>query len=56
MLPFMFLRLLSRARGHFTLARIDLVALDWLSLAASGHRRAAFVREDGRWRGQWLAP
>ena len=48
--------LLSRARGHFALARIELVALDWLSLAASGHRRAAFARDHDRWHGRWLSP
>jgi pyridoxine/pyridoxamine 5'-phosphate oxidase len=47
---------LAAARGHFALARLQLESLDWLSLAARGHRRAAFAREDGRWQGGWRSP
>ena len=48
--------LLALARAHFVLARVEATRLDWLSLAASGHRRARFEREAGVWRGHWLAP
>ncbi|GAB2499450.1 pyridoxamine 5'-phosphate oxidase family protein [Arenimonas alkanexedens] len=47
---------LTAARGHFALVRLHLDALDWLSLAASGHRRAGFRPEHGRWQGSWLSP
>lgn len=44
------------ARAHFVLARIRVLRLDWLSLAASGHRRAHFVRAGSGWDASWLAP
>jgi hypothetical protein len=44
------------ARANFVLARIHLTRLDWLSLAARGHRRAGFVRSGDGWDGRWLAP
>jgi len=46
----------AEARSHFVLARIRVLRLDWLSLAASGHRRAAFVRAGSGWDASWLAP
>lgn len=47
---------LEAAAARFVLARVELVALDWLSLAASGHRRARFVRAGAGWQGGWCAP
>ena len=47
---------LAAARMNFALVRVQLEALDWLSLAASGHRRAVFVPEGGRWQGRWVSP
>jgi pyridoxine/pyridoxamine 5'-phosphate oxidase len=46
----------AEARSHFVLARVGVLRLDWLSLAASGHRRAAFVRNGAGWDARWLAP
>lgn len=47
---------LAAARANFVLAQVRVGALDWLSLASSGHRRAAFRRTSGGWEGDWLAP
>jgi pyridoxine/pyridoxamine 5'-phosphate oxidase len=47
---------LDAARARFVLARVRATRLDWLSLAASGHRRARFERDGDGWRGAWLAP
>lgn len=47
---------LEAAAASFVLARVELASLDWLSLAASGHRRARFERADGGWQGGWCAP
>jgi hypothetical protein len=56
-------------RAHFTLALAAIDALDWLHLAADGHRRAQFFWQGegeglaaaeaalpGGWRGGWVAP
>ena len=47
---------LAAARANFVLARVRIGSLDWLSLAATGHRRAAFRRTPDGWQGDWLAP
>lgn len=47
---------LEAAREHFVLVRVQATRLDWLSLAATGHRRARFERTDAGWQGRWLAP
>ncbi len=47
---------LAAARANFVLARVRVEALDWLSLASAGHRRAAFLRTAGGWQGDWRAP
>ncbi len=47
---------LAVARHQFALAQLRLDSVDWLSLAASGHRRARFQRHDGRWQSSWVAP
>ncbi|WP_051282882.1 pyridoxamine 5'-phosphate oxidase family protein [Silanimonas lenta] len=41
---------------HFGLVQVVLARLEWLNLAFEGHRRARFVREGGRWRGEWCVP
>ena len=46
----------ERARGNFALVQVKLVELDWLHLAASGHRRAGFVREGDGWLQEWRLP
>ena len=46
----------ERARGNFALVQVRLVELDWLHLAASGHRRAGFRREGERWLQEWRQP
>lgn len=40
----------------FRLLTLEAERLDWLRLAAAGHRRARFVRDGDRWRGRWIAP
>ncbi|WP_290887502.1 pyridoxamine 5'-phosphate oxidase family protein [Arenimonas sp.] len=47
---------LVAARGHFALARVQVHALDWLSLSAQGHVRARFEREPGGWQSSWTTP
>ncbi len=44
------------ARGNFALAQVQVDSVDWLSLAASGHRRAQFSRDGSRWQSTWVAP
>jgi len=36
-------------RGHFALVTARVLAIDWLELHASGHRRAGFDAAGGRW-------
>lgn len=43
-------------RANFALLVVTLDRLEWLHLAHSGHRRAAFARDGGDWHGQWLVP
>jgi pyridoxamine 5'-phosphate oxidase len=43
-------------RGPFAVMIVTLNRLEWLTLAASGHRRVVFDRVNGEWRGQWLIP
>lgn len=42
-------------REHFALVEFQLLRVDWLHLAHSGHRRAHFDADDG-WRGRWVQP
>lgn len=37
------------ARANFAVLLVELVSLDWFSLAHTGHRRARFVGEQGEW-------
>jgi hypothetical protein len=43
-------------RRHFTALALTVERLDWLYLAARGHRRAGFAWTGDRWEGRWLAP
>lgn len=43
-------------RGYFSALVIAVARLDWLYLAARGHRRAAFDWDGAGWRGRWLGP
>lgn len=42
-------------RAHFRALLLRAESLEWLYLAAEGHRRARWQQNDG-WRGGWLAP
>lgn len=41
---------------NFCVLRFTVQRLEWLYLAASGHRRARFDWQAQDWRGQWLVP
>lgn len=43
-------------RANFGLLVVSLQRFEWLHLAHSGHRRAAFTRAADDWRGEWLIP
>jgi hypothetical protein len=43
-------------RARFAVVLIAVQRLEWLYLAAAGHRRAAFERDGAHWTGRWLAP
>jgi pyridoxamine 5'-phosphate oxidase len=43
-------------RANFAVVLVTVDRLEWLYLAASGHRRAAFTCDGDTWRGQWLVP
>ncbi len=43
-------------RAAFAVMIVTLNQIEWLSLAASGHRRALFERSGSIWAGQWLIP
>ncbi len=43
-------------RANFAIVVVVLDRLEWLHLAASGHRRAAFTRVGEAWTGTWLVP
>lgn len=43
-------------RNAFLRIRIETKRLEWLDLAVSGHRRAAFDWRGDGWQGCWLAP
>jgi pyridoxamine 5'-phosphate oxidase len=46
----------EEGRQNFSLILATLDRLEWLHLAASGHRRAAFTRSGNDWAGTWLVP
>jgi len=41
---------------HFAVIAAEATRIEWLYLAAHGHRRAEFVWRDGDWKGRWLIP
>jgi len=41
---------------HFAVISALITRIEWLYLAAQGHRRAEFVWQDGDWQGRWLVP
>lgn len=41
---------------HFAVISALVTRIEWLYLAARGHRRAEFVWRDGGWQGRWLVP
>lgn len=41
---------------HFSVLRLDVDRVEWLYLAAAGHRRARFEWTGADWQGQWLVP
>lgn len=41
-------------RENFSVISTTVDEMDWLWLAADGHRRARFMRVDTEWRGSWL--
>jgi pyridoxamine 5'-phosphate oxidase len=43
-------------RANFAIVVVTLDRLEWLHLASTGHRRAAFTRSDRGWDGAWLIP
>ena len=44
------------ARANFAVLLIELVAIDWLYLAHTGHQRAQFTRAGDGWEGRWVTP
>ena len=43
-------------RANFAVLVVTLDRLEWLHLASTGHRRAAFTRSHRSWDGLWLIP
>lgn len=43
-------------RDNFAIVPVTLNRLEWLHLAATGHRRAAFTRTGDIWTSEWLVP
>ncbi len=46
----------AAGRANFTAVVIEVASLEWLYLAAAGHRRARFAWTEGALTAQWLAP
>lgn len=44
------------ARANFAVLLIELVEVDWLYLAHTGHVRAQFTRASDAWEGRWVTP
>jgi len=42
--------------AHFCVVVLHIDTVEWLYLAAAGHRRARWTRHNAAWTGQWLAP
>jgi pyridoxamine 5'-phosphate oxidase len=50
------LRESEAGRANFAIVVVTLDRLEWLHLASTGHRRAAFTRASDEWTGTWLIP
>jgi hypothetical protein len=46
----------DRGRDVFAAVTVAVERIDWLYLAARGHRRAGFAWTGTAWQGRWLAP
>jgi pyridoxine/pyridoxamine 5'-phosphate oxidase len=46
----------DHGRDAFVAVTVDVTRLEWLYLAAHGHRRAVWDWDGEGWRGRWLAP
>jgi pyridoxamine 5'-phosphate oxidase len=44
------------SRANFAIVVVTLDRLEWLHLASTGHRRAAFTLDENVWTGAWLIP
>jgi hypothetical protein len=44
------------ARENFAVLLIDVLEVDWLYLAHTGHVRAQFTRAGEGWEGRWVTP
>lgn len=44
------------AFAQFCRVIVTVQVIEWLWLAAEGHRRARFVQDAGRWSGAWIVP
>ncbi len=44
------------ARPAFAVLLVEITSIEWLYLAASGHRRARFVWDGAGWTGSWMVP
>lgn len=43
-------------RANFAIVPVSVNRLEWLHLAATGHRRASFTLDADGWSGEWLVP
>ncbi|MEO1544064.1 MAG: pyridoxamine 5'-phosphate oxidase family protein [Pseudomonadota bacterium] len=41
---------------NFVILEVTIHTIEWLYLAATGHRRALFTQQSGHWKATWLAP
>ncbi|MGY6552568.1 MAG: pyridoxamine 5'-phosphate oxidase family protein [Erythrobacter sp.] len=44
------------ARDNFAVLLVELLEIDWLYLAHTGHVRAQFTRDNDAWSGRWISP
>ena len=48
-------KIINETSISFTIVDININSIDWLSLSASGHTRARFMKEN-KFDGEWIAP
>lgn len=46
----------KKGYAHFTIIKTSVFKLDWLQLAAEGHRRIGYQRDGNKWLSDWLIP